>query len=196
MAGTISVVDALYNEPYIQFVGDTSVSGGLVVSSSVTAREFSGSFSGSGRDLFDIPFSNLTGDASRIASGSATASVAPDTGLLVNTGATIADFLIVSGASYLTEVSASSFSGSGANLFDIPFSALTGDSPRIASGSVTASIAPNTGLVVNTKTTVSGNLLVSSSGEAYAEDELSRFFYITYDGDNNNNIFSGSVDHR
>jgi len=65
----------------------------------VTATSFSGSFSGSGADLINIPASGITGlNLSRISSGSVTASISPNSGLVVNTN--------ISASSY---VSASSF---------------------------------------------------------------------------------------
>src|SRR5210317_7146 len=108
-------------------------------------------FSGSGRDLFDIPRSALTEDAllsSFIASGSVTASVSPEFGFRLE-GTDRAEF----SSSLFVEsgVSASVFSGSGQGLFDIPRSALTEDAlitNQITSGSVTASVSPDTGFVV------------------------------------------------
>jgi hypothetical protein len=127
-------------------------------------------FSGSGRGLFDIPISNLSGDASRIASGSVTASVSPDTGFVVQSlesGSQFTGSLFVSGGIELS--SGSSFSGSGARLFDIPRSALTQDaliSTEIKSGSVTASVSPDTGFLVtsiDSGSTFSGSLIVSGN---------------------------------
>ena len=59
-----------------------------------------------------------------------------------------------------------SFQGSGAGLTGIPASGITGlNLSQIASGSVTASIAPNTGLQINTDTTItSGKLAVVGTG--------------------------------
>jgi hypothetical protein len=57
-----------------------------------------------------------------------------------------------------------SFSGSGANLFDIPAAGIVGlNLSQIASGSVSAQISPNLGLVVNTKTTISGSTEITGS---------------------------------
>ena len=123
----------------------TELIAGFVTASSATGS-FTGSFSGDGSGLINVP----AAVAPFIASGSATASIAPDTGLVVNTFST-----------FEFPVSASAFSGSGEGLFNIPRSAFTGDAFRIASGSVTASIAPNTGLVVNTTITAS---MYSGSG--------------------------------
>jgi hypothetical protein len=65
----------------------------------VTATSFSGSFSGSGADLINIPASGITGlNLSRIASGNATASISPDKGFIVNTNTQITGSLVVSGS--------------------------------------------------------------------------------------------------
>jgi len=56
------------------------------------------------------------------------------------------------------------FSGSGALLYNIPSTAIIGlDLSRISSGSTTASISPNNGLVINTSTAISGSLRATSS---------------------------------
>jgi len=61
-------------------------------------------------------------------------------------------------------VEATSFSGSGADLFDIPASGITGlNLSQISSGSVSASISPDNGLQVNTFTTITGSLTISGS---------------------------------
>lgn len=61
-------------------------------------------------------------------------------------------------------VSASIFSGSGEELFNIPPTALTTDAQnQIFSGSATASISPNKGFKVNVDTSISGALNVSES---------------------------------
>lgn len=58
----------------------------------------SGSFTGSGMGLYDIPASGITGlELNRIASGSATASISPNGGLKVNTNTEITGALIVTG---------------------------------------------------------------------------------------------------
>ena len=56
-----------------------------------------------------------------------------------------------------------SFIGDGAGLTNIPASGITGlNLSQIASGSATASISPNTGFLVNTNTTITGSLNVTS----------------------------------
>ena len=70
------------------------------------------------------------------------------------------------GSLYLTSnVTASYFTGSfvgdGSHLYNIPASGVTDlNLSQIASGSATASISPNNGLRINTKTEVSGSLIV------------------------------------
>jgi len=147
--------------------------GSLIVSGTLGIRVASGSsFSGSGRNLFDIPRSAISDlDTSLIFSGSATASIAPNKGLLVNTGVTIGGYLFTTGSAtfygtsrFTSGVSASVFSGSGAGLTDIPFSALSQELFRIASGSVTASALPDRGFIVETGNLgarISGSLFVS-----------------------------------
>ena len=75
----------------LQVTGSISVTGGV-----------SGSFSGSGAGLFNIPASGITGlNLSQIASGSATASISPDSGFKVNTNSEITGSLTVTGSSNL-----------------------------------------------------------------------------------------------
>lgn len=56
------------------------------------------------------------------------------------------------------------FSGNGSGLTGVTASALLVDPYRIASGSVTASIAPNTGFQINTNTSITGSLNLSVTG--------------------------------
>jgi len=64
------------------------------VTGSITATEgISGSFSGSGANLFDIPASGIVGlNLSQIISGSVSASISPDSGLQVNTNVVATSF--------------------------------------------------------------------------------------------------------
>ena len=118
--------------------GNTTITGSIFVSQSIEAKEFSGSFSGSGANLFDIPFSALTDNSPLIASGAVTAST-EDNQFIVTS--------VDSGSLFIGDVkldSGSVFSGSGRDLFDIPKSALAPDalvSPLIATGSVSASVS-------------------------------------------------------
>jgi len=61
----------------------------------------SGSFTGSGIGLYDIPASGITGlELNRIASGSATASISPNNGLRINVKTEVTGSLTVSGNTY------------------------------------------------------------------------------------------------
>ena len=65
----------------------------------IFSGSFSGSFQGDGSGLTNIPASGITGlNLSRIASGSATASISPDNGLQINTDTQITGSLNVSGS--------------------------------------------------------------------------------------------------
>jgi hypothetical protein len=144
-------------------------SGSLFLSGSVFLR--TGSFSGSGRNLFDIPVAAISDlDTSKIFSGSVTASVSPNFGFVVNSvasGSIFSGSLVVSGSSnFRMGVSASVFSGSGAGLTDIPFSALSQELFRIASGSVTASALPDRGFIVESAgsgSQLTGSVSISGS---------------------------------
>jgi hypothetical protein len=153
-----------------QITGSINVSGSISISS--------GSFySGSGRFLFDIPESALSFAPYKIVSGSITASVSPDYGFRVESADSGSEFtgsVRVSGSvnidnsltvtnSVIANEFSGSFSGSGANLFDIPLSALVQNVYQIATGSVTASVDPNIGFIVNSNATITGSLIVSSS---------------------------------
>jgi hypothetical protein len=85
------------------------------------------------------------------------------TGSLSQIGnATITGSLTVSGSGI--SLAEGTFSGSGANLFNIPAAGIVGlNLSQIASGSVSAGISPNLGLVVNTKTTISGSTEITGS---------------------------------
>jgi hypothetical protein len=119
--------------------GNVSITGSLTATAGIT-----GSFSGSGANLFDIPAAGIVGlNLSQISSGSVSASISPNQGLLINTSVSASNF-------------SGSFSGSGANLFGIPASGITGlNLSQISSGSVSASISPNQGLLINTSVSAS-----------------------------------------
>jgi hypothetical protein len=92
-----NALTASYLEGYISpfpFTGSAIITGSLEVTGSITATQgISGSFSGSGANLFDIPSSGIVGlNLSQIISGSVSASISPDTGLQVNTDVTATSF--------------------------------------------------------------------------------------------------------
>ena len=135
-----------------EFTGSVGMSGSLNVegdisTNSITASAVSSSaFIGDGSQLFNLPAAE---QSSRIADGAVTASVDNENGFIVISkvsGSQFTGSLFVSGGVSLG--SGSVFSGSGADLFDIPRAALTPDallSSFITSGSVTASVDPNIG---------------------------------------------------
>jgi hypothetical protein len=146
--------------------------GSVYITGSLTAQNvsLSGSFSGSGHNLFDISASAIVGlNLARISTASVSASVYDSNGtgsFHVNantfiTGAILANrnIGIVSGSG--------SFSGSGANLYDISASAIVGlNLSRIATGSFSASVVSTNGtgsFQVNVPTVITGSLLVQSS---------------------------------
>jgi hypothetical protein len=67
-------------------------------------------------------------------------------------------------SSHTTGAFTGSFKGDGSGLYNVPASGVTGlNLSQISSGSATASISPNNGLVINTNTTITGSLTVSGS---------------------------------
>jgi hypothetical protein len=103
-----NALTASYLEGYISpfpFTGSAIITGSLAITGSLIATQgISGSFSGSGANLFDIPASGITGlNLSQIATGSVTASVSPGTG----------SFEIVSGSTSFLFVSSSGNVGIG-----------------------------------------------------------------------------------
>ena len=142
-----------------QFTGSVEVRDRIgvnqITGSSISAS-FTGSFFGDGTNLFNLP------KATRLASGSVTASVSPDAGFVVtsiDSGSTFTGSLFVSGN--ITIPSGSGFfSGSGEGLFNIPESALSFQPFRIISGSVTASVSPIFGFKV--ESAISGSEFTGS----------------------------------
>jgi hypothetical protein len=151
----------------MEIIGGIQVSGSIDIYEGVLRTiEASGSFSGSGYDLYDIQAEAIVGLVS-LKTGSVTASVNQTNGFVVNSA--------ISGSTFTgsVRVISGSFSGSGAQLYDIPFSSLTGDSYRIASGSATASLAINasgsSSLHINTNTFITGALWVSGGMEIFGD---------------------------
>jgi hypothetical protein len=147
---------------------------------------YTGSFSGDGVNLYNIPATGITGlNLSRIASGSVTASISPDSGFQVNTNTSISGTLSVTGSIQVTDGASGSFSGSfqgdGAGLTNIPASGIVGlNLNQISSGSVSASISPDSGLQINTNVTATsftGSLQGSASYAATAS--IASIQYVT-----------------
>ena len=95
--------------------GDTIISGSLNVTEGITGS-YTGSFVGDGAGLYNIPASGITGlNLSQIASGSATASIAPNTGFRVNTDSAFTGSMTISGSAS----PALSVIGSGSAVFTV-----------------------------------------------------------------------------
>jgi hypothetical protein len=117
-----------YISPF-PFTGSAQITGSLGVTGSVSATSFSGSFSGSGANLFGIPATAITGlNLSQISSGSVSASISPNFGLLINTSVSASNFTgsftgsltgIATSASYASFALTASFSLGGSGF---PFS--------------------------------------------------------------------------
>lgn len=129
--------------------------------SQIFATSFSGSFTGSGAGLTDIPAGAISGlNLSQIASGSISASVNPTTKTFTVYSGSTELFKVDSSSSVIATSFSGSFSGSGADLSSIPASAIVGlNLSRIATGSVSASLLPSS---TNSFQVVSGsNVLVT-----------------------------------
>ena len=135
-------------------IGNATITGSLNVSGSgISLAE--GTFSGSGANLFDIPASGIVGlNLSQIASGSVSASISPDKGLLINTSVSASNFTgsftgsltgIATSASYAAFALTSSYSLGGSGF---PFS---------GSAEITGSL-----LVSGSGLTITGSLSVST----------------------------------
>ena len=206
------IVESPYSGSRIS--GSVYISGSVIISaiSGALMLGSSSAYFGEGTYLRNIPRNALSEDAlisTEIKSGSVTASVSPVFGFKVQSLASGSQFtgsvfvsgsktilsssLSVDGTSFFNSgVSASVFSGSGAGLVNIPRSAIVEDAVRLASGSVTASISPNYGFVVNTFSTITGSFIVSSSARIINPQDLNRVFDVTNDG-SNAYVFSGAA---
>ena len=108
----------------------------------------------------------------------------PETGSFATTGSNIfRGNQLISGSLTVTQGVSSSFSGSGANLFNIPASAIVGlNLSQIVSGSVSASISPNSGLEVNTNVTATS---FTGSLQGTASNSTSASYALTSSYSNN-----------
>ena len=106
------------------------VSGSLIVTDGVSGS-FSGSLEGDGSGLTNIPSSGITGlNLSRIASGSATASISPNLGLVVNTNVS---------SSAISTASFGTYVGDGSQLSGISTTPFPFSGSAIITGSLTVS---------------------------------------------------------
>jgi hypothetical protein len=169
------------------------VSGTMIgVATGSFTGSFSGEYSGSGANLYDISASSIIGlNLSRISTGSVTASVDLVDGFVVNTKGLYSGSLYVSGT-----VSASQFSGSGADLYDISASAILGlNLALIGTGSVSASTDLNRGFTVTSVASgsaFSGSVNVSGSTTLSGSLDVSSSAYITRDLHVSGTIFGTS----
>ena len=141
-------------------IGNAQITGSLTVSGSSISL-VNGAFSGSGANLFGIPAAGITGlNLSQISSGSVSASISPNQGLLINTSVSASNFTgsftgsltgIATSASYAAFALTSSYSLGGSGF---PFSGsavITGSLVVSGSGlTITGSVA------ISTLTTGSG----------------------------------------
>ena len=133
------------------------------VTNTGVSGSFIGAFSGSGANLSNIPASGIVGlNLSQIASTTATASISAASGFQVNTNTEITGSLkVTAGASGSFS---GSFQGNGSGLTNVPASGIVGlNLSRVATGSVTASVAP-TGNLFTVQSSSAALMTVSSSG--------------------------------
>ena len=175
---TASYVETAQTASYVL----NAVSASFAASGNGTfSGSFSGSFQGDGGGLTNIPASGITGlNLSRIASGSATASISPDLGFTVNTNSQITGSLIVSsninsagnvvatGAnSSLTGSFTGSFAGNFVGTSNLPdLTQGTGISTFTYDGSTTAAVA------VSGAATLTTGLVTKWTGAAFANSSI------------------------
>jgi hypothetical protein len=140
-----------------KFTQDIEVTGSILLNG--------GSFSGSGANLYGIPAAAIEGSvpvaATSLSDGNNSITANSVTGITIT--AETGSVRVVGGN--LIATSGSLFSGSGAGLYDIPGSAIVGGvggGTSIATGSVTASVDPNLGLIVNSDISASGDITARS----------------------------------
>jgi len=126
---------------------------------------FSGSFQGDGTGLTNLPASSIVGlNLTQIADSTVSASVSAVNNPLTLISSSVNLLTVNKQGQVFANLFTGSFSGSGGGLTNIPAASIVGlNLSQIASGSVTASISPNRGFIVNTNSTITGSLLVSGS---------------------------------
>ena len=175
----------IYSSGSTQFGNDLSdrheFTGSAFISNSL---DVDGVISGDGSGLFNIPQAALSEDSPRIATGSVTASVFEYREFLVASSEGSVRSLFSGSVDIQDYISASVYRGDGSGLFNIPQSALTDDAFRISSGSITASVSPNDGFIVNSfgrfedDLRVSGSFIVSSSNQVIPTASLDTHFFV------------------
>jgi hypothetical protein len=97
--------DIVSSSSQISVFGFLQTSSFNTFTSSYTTGSFTGSFIGDGSQLYNIPYSGVTGlELNKITSGSVSASISPDRGLEINTDTTITGSLTISGSNTLVQV--------------------------------------------------------------------------------------------
>ena len=136
--------------------------GSVIISGSISSSRYDGD----GGGLFNIPASALEDlQLDRIKSGSVQAVISPNLGLQIGTRTFVSGNLSVTGGLFVTGgnvvvTSGSTFIGDGSGLTNINIANLSFETFILRSGSVTASISPDKGFVVNTSSFVWGDSYV------------------------------------
>ena len=165
----------------------------------VFSGSFSGSFAGNGAGLTNIPASGIVGlNLSQIASGSVTASIAPDTGFTVNTNTQITGSLIVSSnintAGNVVSTGANSqltgsFSGSFVGTTNLPdLTQGSGITTFTYDGSTTATVA------VSGASALSSNTVTKWSGDAFVNSTITDGANVTINNGGGVYIQAGGLD--
>jgi hypothetical protein len=135
--GILFIQDIVSGQPPVKVEAYLYIGKYLADSTLSYSGSFSGSFEGDGAGLTNVPASGVVGlNLTQIATSDVTASVQNSSNIFTVTSASQEVFNITDQGI---------LSGSGANLFDIPASGITGlNLSRVATGSVTASVDVNT----------------------------------------------------
>jgi hypothetical protein len=135
--GILFIQDIVSGQPPVKVEAYLYIGKYLADSTLSYSGSFSGSFQGDGAGLTNVPASGVVGlNLTQIATSDVTASVQNSSNIFTVTSASQEVFNITDQGI---------LSGSGANLFDIPASGITGlNLSRVATGSVTASVDVDT----------------------------------------------------
>jgi hypothetical protein len=115
VSGSAAQLQSLQVDANVSVTGSLLVSTNQIITSAQSTTQltgsFTGSFTGDGAGLTNIPASGITGlQLNQIASGSATASIAPDLGFRVNTDTQITGSLSVSSSASTLKIEGNGFS--------------------------------------------------------------------------------------